>query len=211
MVHKPRHRGFPGDLVAFAYAFVDTRRIGFLKDIDICLTDTPNERGGVTHAYFPALATCCAFLEYMTGLARGRLDNVGWKDVAAWAELYLPQPNYSRGVIEIIVRAFRNSVAHRGVATGIWCDKSNNGQVSRRVTWKLLETRGSPACQLIDENGTLVKDPPWECRYTHRMHIYLRTFADDLGVGARRFADSLRTDADLQRRFERAMNELYPE
>lgn len=83
-------------MAAFAHAFVTTRTIGFSKDIEICLTDTPNDRGGTTHAYFPALATCCAFLEYVTGLSRGRLDNVGWKDVAAWAETYLPQPNYSR-------------------------------------------------------------------------------------------------------------------
>ncbi|MGH7930168.1 MAG: hypothetical protein ACREQV_20515 [Candidatus Binatia bacterium] len=211
MGHKPRHRGFEGDIAAFGYAFVSTRTIGFLKHIDICLTDTPNDVGGVTHAYFPALATCCAFLEYMTGLARGRLDNVGWRDVAAWAQIYLPQPGYSTDVIAIVMRAFRNSVAHRGIAAGIWCDKSNHGQATRRITWKLLETGGHPACQLIEEQGTLVKDPPWKCSYTHRMHIYLRTFADDLSAGARAFAENLRIDANLKRRFERAMNELYPE
>lgn len=109
------------------------------------------------------------------------------------------------------MRAFRNSVAHRGIATGIWCDRSDHGTIRRRVTWKLLESRGDPACQLIEEAGVLVKDPPWECPYTHRMHIYLRTFSNDLAAGARQLADKLRVDKDLKRRFERAMNELYPE
>lgn len=195
----------------FASSFIERRAASFSKDIQICLTDTDNGRGGVTHAYFPALSTCCAFLEYMTGLARGRLNNVGWKDVAKWASEYLPQPQYSLDVVRVLVCAFRNSVAHRGIASGVWCDKSHHGQVVRRVTWRLLETTGNPACQLVQERGYLTKDPPWPSLYTHRMHIHLRGLANDLVAGAALLQQQVARDARKQRAFEQAMLELYPD
>lgn len=210
MGHRPSHRGFAGDIGPFAHAFVITRTRGFLKDIEICLTDTPNGKGGTTHAYFPALATCCAFLEYMAGLSRGRLKDVGWRDIASWATYHLPQPDYSNDTIRVLVEAFRNSVAHRGIATGIWADRSDNGRETRRITWKLLEVGGTPSCQLVKEAGVLEKDPPWPCPYTHRMHIYLRSFADDLAGGATRLANNLLTDGPAQKKFEAAMRTLYP-
>jgi hypothetical protein len=197
-------------MALFAPAFIAARTRGFCKDIEICLTDTDNGQGGHTHAYFPALATCCAFLEYMTGLNRGRLDNVGWKDVATWAANYLPQPEYSNDMIRVLVSAFRNSVAHRGIATGIWCDRSAHGQVTRRITWKLSETLGTPACHLVAETGELTKDPPWPSPYTHRMHIHLRSLAADLAAGAGRLRQRVGVDRNRQRAFERAMRELYP-
>ena len=210
MEDRPLHRGFAEDIGTFANAFVTTRTAGFLKDMEICLTHTPNGAGGVTHAYFPALATCCAFLEYMTGLARGRLNGTGWREVAAWAARHLRQPDYSEATIRVLMEAFRNSVAHRGIATGIWRDRSDGGRETRRITWMLSELGGTPACQLIEEAGVLERDPPWPCPYTHRMHIYLRSLADELAAGARRYADTLLADADVQQRFENAMRTLYP-
>jgi hypothetical protein len=207
---RPPHRGFADNIAAFAHDFVTTRTTGFLKDMEICLTDTPNGVGGVTHAYFPALATCCAFLEYMTGLTRGKLEGIGWRDIAAWSSNYLRQPDYSKDTIRVLMEAFRNSVAHRGIATGIWCDRSNGGRETRRITWMLSETHRDPACQLIEEPGILEKDPPWPCPYTHRMHIYLRSLADDLAAGARQYAANLLVKADAQDRFQRAMRTLYP-
>lgn len=210
MGHRPPHRGFADDIGAFGHAFITTRLEGFLKDIEICLTDTPNGRGGITHAYFPALATCCAFLEYMTALERGGIDGGGRANVARWAARYLPQPAYGDDPIRVLIEAFRNSVAHRGIATGIWCDRRKGGQISRRVTWMLSESRGTPALQIVEDAGRLTRDPPWPCVHTHRMQIYLRSLADDLAGGARSFAATIRRDPESQRRFRKTMLAMYP-
>ena len=198
-------------MVLFARAFILTRAGGLKKDSQICLTDTLAEDGvSITHAYFPALATCCGFLEYMTDLHRGRLNKSGWKDIVAWAGRYLPQPDYGEDIVRVLFDGFRHSVAHRGIATGIWLDRHGTGAVERRVTWKLFEDDERPSCQLIDEVGHLTKDPPWPCPHTHRMHIHLKSLAEDLCTGANAYANDIRPDSELLSNFERAMQTLYP-
>jgi hypothetical protein len=190
---------------------VSTRTSGFLKDIEICLKDTPNGiAGGYTHAYFPALAACCGFLEYMTGLHRGKLAKIGAPDIQQWAGDHLSKVNYTDDIVRVLFDGFRHSVAHRGIATGVWKDIATKHRPERRITWKLTELSAQPACQLIEEKCCLTKDPPWSSPYTHRIHISLRTLADDLADGATQFATKLRTSADLQAKFRRAMQTLYP-
>ena len=54
------HRGTADDQAKFATDFLKGRLAGFEKDMRICLTGIPSEvRSGLTHAYFPALGTCC--------------------------------------------------------------------------------------------------------------------------------------------------------
>jgi hypothetical protein len=198
-------------MVAFARDFIQKRSSGLRKDIGICLTDTLAVDGiNTTHAYFPALGACCGFLEYMTALYRGRLSGIGWEQVLRWTKRYMQQPDYADDVVRVLFDAFRHSVAHRGIATGIWFERSRNGLPERRVTWKLLEDSERPACQLIAEDGVLVNDPPWPSPFTHRMHIHLAALAEDLCVAATAYADDLAKDAALRENFERAMQALYP-
>src|SRR5436309_1157196 len=108
------HRGANGDMVKFARDFILTRAGGLKKDTQICLTDTPTSDGGkTTHAYFPALAACCGFLEYMTDLHRGRLNKSGWSDVVVWTNKYMLQPDYSDDIVRVLFDGFRHAVAHR--------------------------------------------------------------------------------------------------
>jgi len=58
------------DVVKFAKAFLDEHHERFRKDIDICLR--PDAK---SHAYFPALITCIAFAELLSGLYAGKLDD----------------------------------------------------------------------------------------------------------------------------------------
>lgn len=118
------HRGADNDKSGFAIDFISSRINGFKKDMQICLKPIPSKtRSGLTHAYFPALASCCGTLEYLSAMYTGRVKGLGWRDVAKWAGLYMPQPDYDEDTIRILVKAFRNSVAHRGIATGVWIDE----------------------------------------------------------------------------------------
>lgn len=146
----------------------------------------------------------------MTDLHRGKLNKSGWREVVMWTNRYLPKPDYSEDVVRVLFDGFRHSVAHRGIATGIWLDRHPTGMVERRVTWKLFEDSERPACRLMEDVGLLRKDPPWPCPHTHRMHIHLGSLAEDLCAGAASYANDLADDTALQKNFERAMQNLYP-
>ena len=58
------------EVVQFAKAFLDEHLDRFNKDIAICLKADAKKR----HAYFPALITCIAFLDFLSGLFAGSLE-----------------------------------------------------------------------------------------------------------------------------------------
>lgn len=209
MADAAAHRGAPSEPVLFARRFVEGRLSGFAKDMRICLTATKLESSAkLTHAYFPALAACCGLLEYLAALFRGNVRGIGWTHIADWAERYLPQPDYDRDTIRVLFDCFRHSVAHRGIASGVWLDRAPPG--SRRITWKVHASAGRPACRLLHQPGTLTKDPPWPCHYTHRMHIHLRSLQKDISGGALAYVASLESRPELQGNFNTCMRQLYP-
>jgi len=133
------------------------------------------------------------------------------QQIAVWAQRFLPQPDYDCETVRILIDAFRNSVAHRGIATGIWIDQNQGDGHGRRLTWKVLADAKRPACEVIAEQGYLRKDPPWPCLFTHRVHIHLRGLQVDIRKGAIRYSDSISTDQHLLDNFEACMRQLYPE
>ncbi len=211
MKNRPTHRGAVEDIPLFAKRFIKARIGGFEKDMNICLTPAKlNGQSLTTHAYFPALSACCGTLEYLAALYSGNVNGLGWPQVANWADHYLPQPDYNRDTVRVLVLAFRNSVAHRGIASGVWIDpRPPNGHL-RRLTWKLLADTKHPTCELVEEQGTLRKDPPWPCNYTHRVHIHLRGLQVDIRNASIKFSNAIANDYRLQHNFEACMQQLYP-
>ncbi|ABE43858.1 hypothetical protein Bpro_1927 [Polaromonas sp. JS666] len=209
---RPAQRGLPDQPGAFARQFVLDRLAGFEKDMGICLTPAPSKtRAGPTHAYFPALAACCGTLEYLSALYRGRINGVGWPDVARWAVRYLPQPDYGEDAVRVLVDAFRNAVAHRGIATGVWVDRNPGPDHGRRLTWKVLADSRRPSVRIVSEEGKLQSDPPWPCAYTHRVHIHLKSMSVDIREGAVQYAEDLLRETQLSDRFYGCMRQLYPQ
>jgi len=207
----PPHRGSPDDMATFGCVFVDGRMAAFKKDMDICLKPLRLTATRTTHAYFPALAACCSTIEYLTGLWRGNLRDIGWQQVADWARRFMDQPEYDREAMRILMLVFRNPVAHRGIASGVWVDDDRGaGGHGRRMTWQVLADAHHPGCEVVPEPGELTKDPPWPCPYTHRVRIHLKRLSLDIQAGAARYKERLREDANLQRRFRDCMRDLYP-
>ena len=211
MSERSSHRDAANDTVAFARNFIDGRLQGFNKDIRICLTPAKSEtRAGNTYAYFPALAACCSLLEYLTALFRGNARGIGWQQVSAFADLYLPQPDYAADTVLVLFEALRHPVAHRGIATGVWVDRAQQAQSQRRIVWQVNAGARKPACQLREEQGKLTRDPPWPTPYSHRMHIYLRQLASDIRKAGKAYSTDIGDDATLVRNFESCMRQLYP-
>jgi len=205
------HRGSNGKMKEFAPRFVAGRLAGFKKDIAICLTGARSEtRSGLTHAYFPALMTCCSTLEYMAGLFVGRTDtSISRRDIVSYAARYMPQPDYDGEAVRLLVDAFRNAVAHRGIATGVWVD-NHASHAGRRITWKVYEDDVRPALALRVEASALKQDSPWPCPYTHRMHIHVGSLASDILESASRYVEEMRASNVLLAKFELCMHRLYP-
>jgi hypothetical protein len=203
------HRGAPDDLAQFATSFLNARLGGFAKDMRICLAGIPSDtRQGLTHAYFPALTTCCGMLEYLAGLYVGRIDRLGKNEVTAYAR-YLPQPDYDAEAIRILFDAFRNAVAHRGIASGVWVDPHPNMR-GRKLTWKVLADSKRPALDVVASDGVVKYDSPWPCPYTHRVHIHLGRLWRDIRDSVVAYLRDLATDQVLQANFLRCMRRLYP-
>lgn len=204
------HRGSAEDMTVFATRFIKGRIEGFEKDMKICLTPMRVESSrDPTHAYLPALAACCGLLEYLTGLYRGKLVGIGWKQVSEFAARYLPQPDYDEEAVRILFEVFRHPIAHRGIASGIWIDRNHGPGKGRRITWQVSADARRPACEVVPRKGQLIRDPPWRCSYTHRGHIHLRSMWVDIRSAAQRYSEEI-ADQQLQSRFVACMKQLYP-
>ncbi len=212
MGKRPLHRGSPDQIVQFGQRFVDGRLAGFNKDMEICLTPLKRAQGLPTHAYFPGLAACCGTLEYLTGLWRGDCtQSQGWQQVVEWAARFMAQPDYDRETVRVLVCVFRNPVAHRGIASGVWVDTDRDPRRhGRRMTWRVLADARYPGCEVFPEAGVLSRDPPWVCPYTHRVRIHLKRLWFDIRDGAGRYKEMLATDQQLQEAFIKCMEQLYP-
>lgn len=130
----------PNDFALFAVKHVNDRMVGFRKDIRICLTPTTHPvTKQPTLAFSPALGTCCATLEYLSSLFLGKNDP-SRPGIAEYAKNFLPDL-YNRPTIEMLYRAFRHAVAHRGIVSGVWIDESTGN----RIAWKLSDGASHPA------------------------------------------------------------------
>jgi hypothetical protein len=208
----PDHRGAPNDMAEFARKFIEARLAGFEKDMKICLRAEKIPGRKSTYAYFPALMNCCGTLEYLASLYLGRTSPCGDEQLARYTARFMPQPEYSRDMLRVLLEAFRHPVAHRGIASGVWVDR-NPANGNRRVTWKLGTQSKPPALALKEENGALKKDSPWPCRFTHRMHIHLGRLWRDVRESALKsggLCDVVASDPAVLRNFERVMRHLYP-
>ena len=198
----------------FASRFVEYRLRGFEKDMRICLTGTPSkERSGATHAYFPALMNCCGTLEYLARLYTGRTGRAKAIDMVVEYSRFLPKPAYSDESIRVLFDAFRNQIAHRGIASGVWIDEHDDHS-GRRITWKIKADSKHPAVELVEDAGFLLFGSPWECTYTHRAHIHLgRLWRDirDSATAPGGYRDQLLQDDNLVSQFSRCMRYLYPD
>ncbi len=208
-IKRTPHRGAADDRVRFATEFLRARLLGFEKDMQICLAGVySKEKGRITHAYFPALATCCGMLEYLAGLHVGRLDGLGRREIDLYAK-FLPTPGYDSETIRVLFDAFRNAVAHRGIASGVWLDRSPQGR-GRKLTWKVLADTRRPALEVVASEGVIRYDSPWPSPYTHRVHIHLGRLWRDIRDSVEGYIERLGASKELQDNFFACMKSLYP-
>ncbi len=208
---RPPHRGANGCTVEFATDFVQGRLKGFAKDMRICLTGVPRDDGkrGQTHAYFPALMSCCGTLEYLAMFYLGNpKDSLGHKQIAEYTARYMGN-DYSSDIVRVFFEAFRNKIAHRGIASGVWVDRHRD-HLGRRVAWQIDASSAAPALKLAEEKRSLKFDSPWLTPYTHRMHIRLGRLWRDIHDSGQKYLADLAKSEQLQQKFCACIRQWYP-
>ena len=207
------------ELVRFARAFLRNHVEAIRKDIAVCLT--PRRK----HAYFPALMTCIAFADLLSGLYAGNLQRHGRRDLERYAEKFM-KPEYTTYLVGILYEFFRNKIAHLAypypVSDTVTKAAVFQDQPRRRITWTVCATKRiragkrRPAIELEDlhEPKWLRRTlKPWPMSYNCRAKISIRSFQIDIIksiYGPSGYLRHLLTNQTAQERFAACMKDYYP-
>jgi hypothetical protein len=197
-------------LVEFAQRFLRNRVEVFDKDVAICLTRT---RG--THAYFPALIICIAFVDLMSGLYAGKLKGQRVEPIRRYAAKFMKAEYTSdQRRLDILYKFLRNKVAHLAYPNPVFAMVTKPGQPKQRVTWTLNASKHRPAIKVIDYPAPkfLLKKTvkPWPVSYDCRIEVSVRNFHSDIVSSISKYLRHLQKDPNAREHFARCMLEYFP-
>src|SRR5262249_16590096 len=198
------------EVVEFAQEFLKNRRETFRKDIDICMTPDANK----SHAYFPALITCIAFADLLSGLYAGKLDGHGLNELKNYVSRFMDTAAYNPDRLDILYECFRHKVAHLAQPYAVFDTYSKERfrtQPRRLITWTVREDEYRPAIEIVSEKKQIERAPtPWAVFYDHRATISVPTLAKDIEASMPKYLDHLRKDQVARDRFKNCMNHYFP-
>ena len=204
-------------LARFADYFLTHRMKGFAKDIAICLTGRPREDDPNvnTHAYFPALMTCCGTLELLGSLHHGDAHHSDAKWVARYCKDFMVRPeDYTKQTIILLLEVVRHGTAHLGIAKAVAQPRCGEYR-DKRITWTVWEGACQPNVHLRREPDILDSElRPWKCDFEYRLSVHLQGLFEDIRdsvLRPGRYRDTVMTDAKLLEKFEAAAKHIYPE
>jgi hypothetical protein len=205
------------ELVSFAQAFFRNRVETFRKDVAICMK--PDALG--QHAYFPALITCVAFAELLSGLYAGKLEHNRLGELKRYAAKFM-KAEYTSDPrrLDILFEFLRHKIAHLAYPYPVFDtdtkQRTFKGQPRRRVTWTINASKRRPAIEVIDFQTWkfLKKTPtPWPVSYNCRIKISVRNFRFDVVrsiYGPSGYLRHLKSDQAARECFAKCMVEYFP-
>jgi hypothetical protein len=200
------------EIVEFASAFLDEHLLRFCKDIKICLTPNANAQ----EAYFPALITCIAFVEFLSGLYAGKLDGDGHKNLKKYAIEFMPA-DYTADRIDVLYECFRHKVAHLALPYVVFDTASKpktfRDQPRRLITWLVTAGRGRPAIQIADvKPAKQIQSAvtPWPVHYDHIATVCLCNLAYDIKSSVAKYLRRLGADDTARDNFKKCMSVYFP-
>jgi hypothetical protein len=200
------------EVVKFAKAFLDEHRERFRKDIAICLKPDDNN----SHAYFPALITCIAFLDLLSGLRAGKLDGQKLPELKKYVAQFMDAVGYTGDRLDVLYECFRHKVAHLAQPYVVFDTKSTRGKTfdgkpRRLIAWTVRASGPRPTIDIVPVNcrkQILKAATPWPVFYDHRVTVSIRGFAADIVKSIPKYLRHLRTDAEARQNFMRCMANL---
>jgi hypothetical protein len=120
------------ELLKYASWLLRNRVSTLRKDTDICMTANAKRE----HAYFPALITCIAFTELLSGLYAGKLEHLNMKHIQDYiARFFRNSADYKH--FDILYFMFRHKIAHNAYPYPIFDTRTKNAlqPPHRRIVW----------------------------------------------------------------------------
>jgi hypothetical protein len=203
-------------LLSFARQFLRDQVDGFRQDIGICLTMDSHRR----HAYFPALIRCISFLDFLGGLYAGDIESHSLNELQKYARQFMDRSNYDDLLLGILYEGFRHKIAHLSNAYPVFDTATKPGKFvppHRRITWTVYASKRRVPIELVSYPSSILlrkTKTPWPVSYDHRIHISLRSFANDIVKsisGPSGYLRHLQSDASSQKNFEKAMQQFFPQ
>jgi hypothetical protein len=203
------------EVVNFAKAFLDEHRERFQKDIAICLKPDDNN----SHAYFPALITCIAFLDLLSGLRAGKLDGQKLPELKNYVSQFMDPLAYTEDRLDVLYECFRHKVAHLAQPYVVFDTDSTRGKTfggkpRRLIAWTVRASGPRPTIDIVPVNcrkQILRAATPWPVFYDHRVTVSIRGFAADIAKSIPRYLRHLRTEAEARENFRRCMANYFPQ
>jgi hypothetical protein len=200
------------ELLEYARWFLRDRVNVFRKDVAICMS--ANSKG--EHAYFPALITCIAFADFLSGLYAGKLDYPRLPDLEAYiSKFFRNKVDYVH--ISIVYVMFRHKIAHLAYPYLVFDTASKKlPPPNRRITWTVGIYRRKKPIDLIDYPTTKTisrTKTAWAVTYTSRIKISLTALRIDIInsiYGPSGYLQHLRSDKTARNHFARCMLEYAP-
>jgi hypothetical protein len=200
------------EVVKFARAFLDGHVERFSKDVAICLRPDANK----SHAYFPALITCIAFADLLSGLYAGKLEGHGVKELKNYASKFMDPTTYDLDRLEIVYEMFRHKVAHLAQPYVVFDTRTKRAfqhQPRRLVTWTVQARGSKPAIEIVTvmpRRQVLRSATPWPVHYDHRAFVRIGSLAGDIRKSVPRYLRHLKTDKAARDRFKDCMKHFFP-
>ncbi len=199
-------------VIEFAKIFVERRLWGFEKDIAICLTPDKNK----SHAYMPALMACFSLLDLFSGLYAGKTSSHSHEQLIKYMRAFALPNRYDDDLLKVAYVAFRHKLAHLSHPYFVLNTKKdprlNKIKKQMLLTWTISEKAHNPPIWLKSYRRPMItkKHPtPWKIIYDHRIHISIRTLADDAMATAQEYLKALNQCAKLKEKFRNCMCDFY--
>src|SRR5262245_24402513 len=190
------------EVADFARKFLDEHIQRFSKDIAICLRPDEN----CSHAYFPALITCIAFAELLSGLHAGDLGGSGGlKKLTDYASEFMDTTIYDADRLKILYEMFRHKVAHLAQPYAVFKIDT------KRITWTVEESGPKPAIEIVPEKSQIWRAvTPWPVHYDYRAYVRIEGLANDILESVPKYLRHLKTDKLACDRFRKCMKHFFP-
>jgi hypothetical protein len=198
------------ELTDYARWFLRDRVNAFRKDTSICMTKKNN-----SHAYFPALITCIAFADLLSGLHAGKLEHHGLADLKKYIDRFF-RKNSDYAHIDILYLMFRHKIAHIAYPYLVFKTADKNLLPHRRVVWTVGIYAGKKPIELIDYPSarTLLKTKtPWPVPYKSRIRVSLTALRRDIVnsiYGPTGYFQHLKSEPAARQRFARCLEVYAP-
>lgn len=213
----PHPFGSDAEVLEFAKLFLRQRAWDFKKNLDICLTTKPNNFNKRDHAYMPGLLITVAFIDLLSGLYAGDIENHNRDDFLAYMRRFMAAGRYSDANLRLLYIGFRHKIAHLSHPYFVLDTSSERrlGLPPMRIVWTIYAAPRNPPIELIPYPvpQTIRSQPtPWPVPYDHRINVSIATLARDARKslkGPNGYVAAL-ADPDLLRNFKQCMPLFYP-